>query len=72
MMVQKRPAKESAASAPRMGVRLEVPPKLLSRLEASTSGRCSCCVRYVIRLAPKPAVANRSQTSFPATTGRSH
>jgi hypothetical protein len=32
------------------------------RFEATTSGRCSCCVRYVIM----PAVANLSHTSFTA------
>jgi hypothetical protein len=67
MMVQKRPAKESAASAPRTGVRLDVPPKLVSVLDASTSGKCISCVRYVIMLALKPPVANRSKISLAAT-----
>ncbi|WVZ98538.1 LOW QUALITY PROTEIN: hypothetical protein U9M48_043967 [Paspalum notatum var. saurae] len=65
-MVQKRPAQESAMMAPRTGVKAAIPLKLVSRLDASTSGRCSCCVRYVIMLALKPAVANLSQISFAA------
>ena len=69
-MVQKRPVKESAMRPPASGVRLERPWKLVSVLEASTSGRRSCCVRYVIRLALKPAVAKRSQISFAAGRGR--
>jgi hypothetical protein len=65
-MVQKRPAKESAMRPPTTGVRLEKPWKLVSVLEASTSGRRSCRVRYVIRLALNPTVANRSQKSLAA------
>ena len=39
VMVQKRPAKESATKAPRRGVRLEVPPKLVRVLAALVKGR---------------------------------
>ena len=63
-IVQKRPAKESAIKAPTKGVKLAVPPKFVNVLDASTSGICIFCVRYVIMLALKPVVANRSQISF--------
>lgn len=51
MIVQKRPAKESAIRAPMRGVKLEVPPKLVRMLEAFTSGKFSSVVKYVIMLA---------------------
>jgi len=41
-MVQKRPAKESAIRAPKRGVKLEVPAKAVSKLEAGTNGMFSC------------------------------
>lgn len=63
-IVQKRPAKESAIKAPTKGVRLVVPFKFVSVLDASTSGMCIFCVRYVIILALKPVVANRSHILF--------
>jgi uncharacterized protein involved in copper resistance len=59
-MVQKRPAQESAMRPPTSGVRLAVP----LMLEASTSGRWSCRVRYEIRLELNPTVASRWQKSF--------
>jgi len=45
VMVQNRPAKESAIRAPMMGVRAEVPLKLLSVLVASTRGMWSSSVK---------------------------
>lgn len=45
MMVQKRPAKESAMKAPMRGVKLEVPEKLVRVLEADTSGMFISWVR---------------------------
>lgn len=38
VMVQKRPAKESAMSAPMIGVMLDVPAKFVRVFEASTRG----------------------------------
>lgn len=66
MMVQNRPAKESAIKAPIRGVKLAVPPKLVRVLEALTSGKFSCCVKYVIILAWNPVAANLSHISFAA------
>ena len=66
MMVQKRPAKESAMRAPIRGVKPAVPPKLVSVLEAFTMGKLSTWVRYVIMLAWNPVAANLSHISFPA------
>lgn len=71
-MVQKQPAKESANRAPMMGVRLEVPLKLLRVLVDSTRGMCSSWVKYETIFALNPAAANLSQISFPShpTLGR--
>lgn len=44
-MVQNLPAKESAMKAPRRGVKLETPLKLLRVFEAETNGMFNCCVR---------------------------
>jgi len=44
-MVQNLPAKESAMKAPRRGVKLDNPLKLLRVLEAETNGIFNCCVR---------------------------
>lgn len=63
-MVKNRPANESAIKAPKSGVKLEVPAKLVRVLEAATSGMFSSWVRYVIMLAWKPAPANLSHISF--------
>ena len=51
MIVQNRPAKESAIRAPIRGVKLEVPPKFVRVLEALTKGKFSSLVRYVIMFA---------------------
>ena len=67
VMVQNRPANESAIRAPMMVVRLEVPPKLVRVLEAATRGKCSWVVKYEIMFALNPAMANLSQISFPAS-----
>uniref|UniRef100_J3M750 Uncharacterized protein n=1 Tax=Oryza brachyantha TaxID=4533 RepID=J3M750_ORYBR len=67
-MVQKRPAKESATTAPNTGVNAAVPLKLVRRFEASTSGRGSCRGRGGVMFSVKPAVANLSHTSFAALT----
>lgn len=72
MMVQNLPAKESAMRAPMIGVRLEVPLKLVRVLEACTNGKFSTWVRYVIMLALKPLVANLSQTSFAEIITKTH
>lgn len=64
VMVQNLPAKESAMTAPMIGVRLPVPEKLVSVVEALTRGMCSSWVRYVIMLAWKPVAANLSQNSL--------
>ena len=64
MIVKNRPAKESALKAPNNGMKLDVPVKLVSVLEACTSGMLSSCVRYVIMLAWKPVAANLSHISF--------
>lgn len=69
MMVQNRPAKESAIKAPINGVKLAVPLKLVRVLEACTSGMFSSCVRYVIMLEWKPVVANLSHISFAVKRG---
>ncbi|KAJ0823366.1 hypothetical protein HanPSC8_Chr16g0742861 [Helianthus annuus] len=45
VMVQNRPAKESATNAPSNGVKLAVPPKLVSVLAALVIGIWSCCVK---------------------------
>lgn len=71
MMVQKRPANESAMKAPMRGVKLEAPPKLVRVLDALTRGRFSTCVRYVIMLAWKPEAANRSHASLAVTKASS-
>lgn len=51
MIVQNRPAKESAIRAPTSGMKLEVPPKLVRVFDAFTRGKFSTSVRYVIMLA---------------------
>lgn len=66
VIVQNRPAKESAIRAPMRGVKPAVPPKLVRVLDACTIGRFSCWVRYVIMFAWNPVVANLSHTSFAA------
>jgi hypothetical protein len=70
VMVQKRPAQESATRPPMSGVRLAVPLKLVMMLEASTSGRCSWRVRYEIRFELNPTLAIRSQKSFAVVVQR--
>lgn len=45
VIVQKRPAYESAMNAPSNGIKLAVPPKLVSVLAAFVSGKCSCRVK---------------------------
>lgn len=50
VMVQKRPAKESAMRAPIREVKLEVAAKLVRMLEAGTRGMLRSCVKYVIML----------------------
>lgn len=50
VMVQKRPAKESAMRAPIREVKLEVAAKLVRMLEAGTRGILRSCVKYVIML----------------------
>ena len=64
MMVQNRPAKESAIKAPNNGRKLAVPLKMVSVLVARTSGMLSSFVRYVIMLEWKPVAANLSHISF--------
>lgn len=66
MMVQNRPAKESAMRAPINGVKLPRPPKLVMVLEALTRGKFSSLVRYVIMFACEPLDANLSHASFAA------
>lgn len=65
VMVQKRPAKESAIRAPMREVKLDVAEKLVRMLEAGTRGMLRSCVKYVIMLAWNPELANLSHTSFP-------
>ena len=64
MMVQNRPAKESAIKAPNKGMKLAVPLQMVIVLEACTSGMLSSFVRYVIMLEWKPFAANLSHISF--------
>jgi len=45
VMVQKRPAKESAIMAPMRGVKLDVPPKFVKVFEAATNGMFSSWVK---------------------------
>lgn len=64
MMVQNRPAKESAMRAPINGVKLAVPPKFVRVLEALTRGMFSSFVRYDIMFACEPVDANLSHISL--------
>lgn len=64
VIVQNRPANESAARASMIGVGAEVPPNLLSLLVASTRGMWSSVVKYETMFALNPAAANLSKTSF--------
>lgn len=66
VMVQKRPANESAMRAPMSAVKLEVAAKLVRMFEAGTRGMFKSCVKYVIMLAWNPVLANLSHISFPA------
>jgi hypothetical protein len=45
VIVQNRPAKESAHKAPIRGVKLDVPPKFVSVFEAATNGIFNSCVK---------------------------
>lgn len=50
IIVQNRPANESATRAPISGVKFETPLKLARVLDAFIKGTFSTCVRYVIKL----------------------
>ena len=67
-MAQNGPANESAIKAPIKGVKLDVPSKFETMLEALTRGKFSCWVRYVIMFAWKPMVENLSNISVAAKT----